>query len=386
MGLAFGIFSFVQIITLPAAGWIVDRFGVRLTFFFAAVSWAAITVATALVRGFVSLVTLRFILGAGEAPMAPCANKAVAEWFPKRERAFAIGSYQVGSDFGVVITMPIVSGLIAFMGWRISFVVTGLIGLVWAFVWLRFYRSPRNHPKLSEQELAYIESGGSRSSENEHEVHGGRIRWIDLFRYRTIWGLIGVMYCRASVIYFFITWFPSYLVDELGFSLLEVGIYGVIPGLMAAGASMAGGALSDWMIRRGTDPSWARKLPMAIGLLLGAAIVPVGFSDNAVVAVLLLGVSSAGVSLAAGPLYAMMIEVTPGAGNVASTTSLLVSASAVGVAVGPVLVGFILGATGSYVIPLLLAGGFTILGIVFLFTLVGKNEALPVKGKTVAAR
>lgn len=375
VGIALGVFSFVQIFSQPTGGWLVDKVGVRLLFSLSALSWFVLTAATALVRGAASLIGLRFLLGIGEGPMAPSANKSVAEWFPKQERAFAISTYQVGSEFGPAITLPIVTGLIAVVGWRLSFVVTGLFGLFWAVFWYRFYRSPRQHPTISERELKHIEGGEARIADDDTAV-----RWRDLFRYRTIWGLILVMFCRGSVMYFFITWYPSYLIEARGFSLLEVGLYGAIPGLMAVVGDLAGGALSDLMMRRGASPTISRKLPILIGLLLGGAIAPAVLADDAMTSLVLLGVSSAGVAFAAGPLYAMMIEVAPSARNVGSATSLLNSTGAVASAVGPVLVGVLLGASGdSYVGPLLIAAGFMALGAVFLFTLVGKNERLPLK-------
>src|SRR3954453_5386593 len=151
------------------SGWFVDRAGVRISYTVAASAWSVFTAATALGRGFGSLLGLRLLLGIGESPAYPSNAKAVREWMPKQERGLATGIFDSGSRVGTALSLPIVVALIAVVGWRGSFVGTGLLGLVWALVWYLFYRRPQEHPRVSAEELAYIEAG-QESVQEDAEV------------------------------------------------------------------------------------------------------------------------------------------------------------------------------------------------------------------------
>lgn len=152
MGYILGTFSFVLIFMHPLCAWLVDRIGSpRMLYFWSVLSWFVITSATALARGVVSLLTLRFLLAVGEAPNASCSLKATSKWFPKRERGLAIGTFEVGSEFGPAIAVPLVAALVAGFGWRWSFVLTGLLALPFALFWLWFYRDPEKHSKITNE-------------------------------------------------------------------------------------------------------------------------------------------------------------------------------------------------------------------------------------------
>lgn len=378
MGVVLGSYAFVLIFMHPFSAWLVDRIGdPRLLYFGSAIAWFVFTSATALARGAVSLFTLRFLMAVGEAPQASCALKATSQWFPRRERALAIGTYEVGSEFGAAITVPLVTALIAGLGWQGSFLVTGLFGLAFALFWLSFYRSPRKHKKVTEAELRHIEDGGA------HEAGGNepKVRWLDLFRYRTVWGLLVVMFCRTSVVFFFITWYPTYLVDERGFSLLELGIYGAIPGLVAIAGDLLGGWFSDHLVRRGASATLARKLPILGGMLVATAITPAAFASSPATALVLLSVASAGVAFCTGALYSIPLEVAPAPGNAVSLSGLMRAGGLIGGAVTPVLIGFVYEAVGSFVPPLVIVGGILVVGVVVLLTVVGRVEQLPFKGE-----
>lgn len=382
MGVVLGSYAFVLIFMHPLSAWLVDKIGdPRLLYFGSAIAWFVFTSATALARGAVSLFTLRFLLAVGEAPQASCALKATSQWFPRKERALAIGTYEVGSEFGGAIAVPLVTALIAGVGWRGSFAVTGLMGLVFAFFWLSFYRTPRKRSKVTEAELRHIEDGGAHATDKRARA----VRWLDLFRYRTVWGLIIVMFCRTSTIFFFITWYPTYLVEERGFSLLELGLYGAIPGLVAIVGDLLGGWFSDFLMRRGTSPTLARKAPIVGGLLVGTAIAPAAFASSSVTALALLSVASAGVAFCTGALYSLPLEVAPAPGNAVSLSGLMRAGGLVGGAVVPILIGFVYEAAGTFVVPLVLIGSILAVGVIVLLAVVGPAEPLPLKGKVATA-
>src|SRR4051812_49022929 len=206
MGAILGAFFWTYATFQLPSGWLVDRVGPRVAYAGAVVWWSLFTAAGAAARGFASLFTVRLLLGAGEAPAYPCNAKVVSEWFPKRERAFATSIFDSGARVGTALSLPIVTTLVATVGWRASFVVTGLLGIVWSVAWLRLYRGPREHGRVSAAELAYIESDRA-ATPADSDADGKDLRWRDLFRYRTVWGMMLGFFCLSFVIYFFITWF-----------------------------------------------------------------------------------------------------------------------------------------------------------------------------------
>src|SRR3954462_1826969 len=250
---------------LPS-GWVVDRLGVRLVYAVAVIWWSLFTGATAVARGFTSLLGFRLLLGAGEAPAYPCNAKVVADWFPRQERAFATSIFDSGARVGTALSLPLVTAIIGALGWRASFVLTGLLGFAWAVVWLKVYRVPRQHPWASPDEVAYIEAGQTTT------VLAVPLPWRHLFRYRAVWGMMLGFFCLNFVVYFFITWFPTYLVRARGFTLLKLGFYGMIPALAAVLGGYLGGLVSDRLTRGGMSLTWARKLPIVGGMLLSSCV------------------------------------------------------------------------------------------------------------------
>lgn len=403
MGVVMSIFPLALAITQLPAGVLIDRIGPRIMYFVAVVWWSLVTMATALVNNVALLFTSRALLGVGESPAHGSTLKATSEWFPRRERALASSFYDLGSEFGSAISIPLVTVLIAATGWRGSFVLCGLLGLLWAIWWIRSYRSPAQHPKLSERELAYIRQGGARiapergpgrrdsgapgtgEQRSEEGAEAIGVAWYNLLRYRTVWGIIIGFVCRVFVMYFFITWFPSYLANERGFTLLEIGFLGAIPGLVAIGGDLAGGFFSDWLIRRGRSTTSARKIPLVAGMLVGSAVGFAGFVSSGGMALALLTLSYTGVAFCTGALWSLPADVAPGPGNVATIGALMNTAANIARAVSATLVGALAGLTGSFTVPLIAMGGFTVLGALAFGLLVGEVKPLPLKGKVVRA-
>lgn len=345
-------------------GWLVDRFGPRLLYPLAVLWWSIGTAATALVRGFAGVIGWRLVLGVGEAPMQAANARVVSEWFPRKERAFASSIFDTGSEFGSALSVPLVTLLIALVGWRGSFVVTGALGLVWVAVWLWIYRSPRRQRWTNQAEVDYIEQGGGRTEEKELGDDGRRpMPWRHLFRYSTTWALVAGYTCRGVIIYFFITWYPDFLVNQQGFSLLQLGLFGAIPGLAAMVANWLGGLLSDWLVRRGTRLALARKIPLVVGMLGASTIALASIAPNPVAALTFLTLSYCSVAVATGALLSLPADIAPSPRNVASLTGVQNFGSQLGGVIGPIVIGFLIG-TGqyAYVWPLLFAGAMSVIG------------------------
>jgi sugar phosphate permease len=219
----------------------------------AVVWWSIFTALTAVARGFGTLMGCRLLLGVGEAGAYPSMAKVAANWFPRKERALAASIFDSGSRIGAALSLPLVAWLIAAFSWETSFVVTGLLGLIWAIFWLIIYRDPEHHSSVTSEQLSRLQA------ERGIKAAGGpKVPWSSLFRYRTIWGMMIGFFCLNFVIYFFITWFPTYLVQARGFSLGQLGTLGLLPGLVAIPSGWLGGVTSDALYRRGWSLTAAR--------------------------------------------------------------------------------------------------------------------------------
>lgn len=308
LGLVLSGFFWTYAVFQLISGWFVDKVGVRASFAGAAILWSIFTAATALARGFSSLMGLRLLLGIGESPAYPSNAKAVREWMPKQERGLATGIFDSGSRVGTALSLPIVVALLAVVGWRGSFVVTGLLGIVWAAVWWLFYRPPQHHRRVSADELSYIEAGQEQVQTAQDAERG---RWVDLLKHRAVWGMVLGNFCIAYVIYWFVTWFPTYLVQGRGFDLPKLGLFGAIPALIAVPTGWLGGYAADRLVRRGWSVTRARKTLIIAGLLLSTCIVATLATSSSAVAVGLLSVSYGSLTFANASVWLLPGELAP---------------------------------------------------------------------------
>jgi ACS family hexuronate transporter-like MFS transporter len=239
------------------AGRWVDRIGVRVGMVAAIAWWSVATMLTALTRGAHSLALFRFLLGIGEPAVYPAGIKACGEWFPKSERALPVGLFSSGSSVGAIIAPPLIAFIALHFGWRLAFLLPGAIGLLWIPFWLRVYRRPPP-PVVPEAGVQPTTSP-----------------WRELARNRRVWALVLPRLASDPVWYFYLFWLPDYLQRERGMSLAQIGFYGWIPFLAADLGCLGGGALSDWLVRRGWSPKRARMTMLAgVGCLapLGALV------------------------------------------------------------------------------------------------------------------
>jgi len=253
-------FQLAYALLFPVAGVVIDWLGTRLGYALSITWWSIAAMAHALARGALSFGAARFFLGAGEAGNFPAAIKAVAEWFPKRERALATGVFNAGPTVGAVIAPPLVVWLTLRWGWRAAFIFTGALGFLWLFLWMGLYRVPRQHPWISPGELEFIE----REEGEEQTATGTRIPWRRILAYRQAWGYILAKFMTDPIWWFYIFWLPSYLQQARGFTLREIGLFAWIPFLVSGVGSVAGGWLSGYFLQRGWALSRARKTAMAI--------------------------------------------------------------------------------------------------------------------------
>ena len=278
-------FTLAYAIGFLFAGPLIDRVGTRIGYALYLIVWSIAAAAHALVATPFAFGAARFALGLGESGNFPAAIKTVAEWFPQRERAFATGLFNAGSNVGIIVAPLVVPWLTLNWSWRVAFAATGLVGLVWALFWWPLYRPPAEHPRLGSEERQHIESDPSEPAVN--------VSWADLLQHRQAWAFAVGKFLTDSVWWFYLFWFPLFMADTFGFDLRTIGMPMVTVYLLADVGSVGGGWLSSNLLKRGWTPNAARKTAMLICALL---ILPVAMAprvENAWVAVWLVGLAAA---------------------------------------------------------------------------------------------
>jgi ACS family hexuronate transporter-like MFS transporter len=255
--------SIAYAVGLAFMGRVMDRIGVRRGFGAAVTTWSIAAMSHALVRTVAGFSAARAFLGLGESGNFPGANKAVAEWFPKKERAFATGLFNAGSNVGVVVAALLVPWVTLTLGWRWAFIVTGTLDLFWLALWLAVYRDPGIHPRVTPAELAYIRSDPSGPP--------GRMPWRSLFGYRQTWAYIVAKAMTDPVWLFYLFWLPKFLDTNWKVRLSGLALPLVVIYVAADVGSIAGGWFSTALIKRGWSVNRGRKTAM---LIAAALIVP----------------------------------------------------------------------------------------------------------------
>jgi len=250
------------------SGRVLDYVGVRIGLAVALAFWSSASMLHAAAAGWISLAAFRFLLGLGESFSSPAGVKAVAEWTPMRERGLSMAVFANGNVLGALLAPPVVAFLALHFGWRWAFIGTGAVGLVLLAVWWRFYDSPQRHPRLSSEDRAYILATRGSSA----PAAAGRSMW-QLLRHPLCVAFFAMRLLTDPVSFFFAFWLPDYLQHSRGFSLAMVGFVAWMPYLAADLGGPGGGALSDWLVRRGWPSSKAR----CALLLLSACLSPVAF-------------------------------------------------------------------------------------------------------------
>jgi D-galactonate transporter len=383
-GLVMGAFFWTYASFQLPAGWFIDKVGPRIAYTVAVVWWSFFTAAGAITRGFFSMFGVRLLLGVGEAPAYPTNAKIVSEWFPKKERALATSIFDSGSRAGNVAASFLCPAITVAFGWRMSFVITGGLGIVWALFWWRMYKRPQDHAKASQAERDYIAA-------DQPPVEAiVKVPWGSLFKYRTVWGMMAGFFCLNFVMYFFITWFPTYLVDARGFKDLKMGAVSAIPPAVGMVLGWIGGFTSDRLVRRGVRLNWARKGPIVFGMLLSASIGIAVKVPEAWQAIALLALCNGGVCFAAASVWSLPSDVAPSRGHIASIGGIQNFASNLAGIASTFAFGALYKATGTFVAPMLLAGGVGILSAVSYLVIVPEiaplkvGEAKPAVAEAIA--
>jgi MFS transporter, ACS family, hexuronate transporter len=265
------LFLLAYAIMYAGGGRIMDWLGTRVGYAVMIVWWSAANFCTGLVSSVAGLGTFRFLLGMGEGGGFPGSGKAVAEWFPPKERAMAFGIFNTGSAIGAVVAPPLMALIVQTYGWRWVFFITGAIGFVWAVIWLKFYHPPAKSRFVSNEEREFILTS-QVSATGAPSQAGGRIPWFKLFTYGQVLGLMGAKFLTDSAWYFLIFWLPKYFGDVRQLNIKEIGYLAWIPFACAGLGSLAGGWMSSYLVRQNVSIDRARKIALGLSALLMPAL------------------------------------------------------------------------------------------------------------------
>ena len=297
-------FTIAYALGFLVVGRIMDRVGTRRGFAGAIVIWSIAAMAHAFARTAAGFSAARFALGLGESGNFPASLKTVAEWFPSRERAFATGIFNAGSNVGAILTPIIVPWIALRWGWQAAFIATGAIGFVWLVVWLLVYRAPEQHPKCTPAELAYIRSDPIDPVQP--------VSWAQLLRYRQTWAFALGKGLTDPIWWFYLFWLPKFLDARYGIKLAQLAAPLIVIYLLADVGSVFGGWLSGAFIKRGWSVNAGRKMTMLIAALL---IVPTMFAPAATnmwVAVCVVGVAAAAHQWWSANIFTLPSDMFPG--------------------------------------------------------------------------
>jgi ACS family glucarate transporter-like MFS transporter len=343
MSVVFSAFTLAYSLFEVPSGWLGDVKGPRRVLTRIVVWWSAFTMLTAAAQGFRSLVVIRFLFGAGEAGAFPNIARSFSQWFPLRERGRANGVMFLGSRVGGMLSAPIALLLIAQWGWRASFIAFGLLGIVWAAGWYAWYRDrPEDHPSMTADELAWIQ-------QDARPVDSGRTPWRALLRSRNLYALCGMYFAFGYGLYFYFTWLPTYLIKELGFSLLAGGIFAALPFLLAGLADVGGGWLTDTLSRARGLRVGRCYLGCAAFSTCGALVFASTVAIDPVAKAVLLAFALASADLALSACWAVPLDIAPDHAGV--VTGFMNTLGNLGGLLGPLVVGIALDQWQSWTVP-----------------------------------
>ncbi|MEM6052539.1 MFS transporter [Erwinia sp. P7711] len=389
LGYIFSAFSWAYVIGQIPGGWLLDRFGSKKVYFWSIFLWSLFT----LLQGFVDLFSgftviaalfmLRFLVGLAEAPSFPGNSRIVAAWFPAQERGTAVAIFNSAQYFATVIFAPIMGWLVSSVGWAHVFWFMGGLGIVISFIWLKVIHDPNDHPGVNKAELEYMEQGGALINMDQKKVER-KVSWAEkkyqikqLVTSRMMIGVYLGQYCINALTYFFITWFPVYLVQARGMSILKAGMVASIPAICGFLGGVLGGIISDWLMRKTGSLNIARKTPIVLGMLLSISMVVCNYVDTEWVVVFFMALAFFGKGIGALG-WAVMADTAPKEISGLSGGLFNMFGNISGI-VTPIAIGYIIASTGSYNGALIYVGIHAFVAVLSYLVLVQDIKRIELK-------
>ena len=369
------LFLFAYGTMYAVGGRIIDLLGSRKGYAIMIIWWSLAN----MFHGFVSTVAGlgigRFLLGIGEGGAFPGSAKVVSEWFPAKERSMAFGIFNTGSSIGAMLAPPLIAFIIAASNWRWAFFIFGILGIIWAAVWLIIYSLPQKSKFITEREKDFIASSIeteqiSRVSEHVH------ISWISLFKYRKLWGILAIKFLPDAGWYFFIFWLPKYLNDVRGLDIKAIGSYAWIPYAFAGLGSLLGGWLSSYLLKKGLSLDLSRKIPLGMAAaLLPASLFITDASLN--MAIIFFGMAMFGHQLYSTIVQTLVADMFPSK-VVGSVSGLMGCVATYGAMLFSLVIGFVIEEYG-YHPAFIISGLLHPMGFLLLFIIIKKIEIVKIR-------
>ncbi|MFY9351063.1 MAG: MFS transporter [Sphingobium sp.] len=370
MGVIFSAFSWTYAAAQIPGGLILDRLGARITYAGSLILWSFFTLLHGMAANVAMLFGFRLALGVAEAPCYPCNSRILSSWFPQHERARANSVYAVGQYAGLAFFSPVLFWIVGSFGWRALFLIAGALGMLFGLVMYARYRDPGDSRRVNQAELDHIRAGGGLTADGP--AGKAAFSWSNvgkLLSQRQILGASIGQFCGNSTLVFFLTWFPTYLATERGMDWLKSGTFAVLPYIAASVGVLLGGQISDMLIRRTGSANVGRKLPIVAGLLLASTIILANFvtSNTVVIAIMSIaffgqGMVNLGWTLISDVAPRQFVGLTGGVFNLCANLAGIVT---------PIVVGLIVGQTGSFYGALAFIGILALVGAAAYVFIVG---------------
>lgn len=380
LGLAFSVFGISYVALQIPGGWLLDKYGSRLVYGCALIGWSIVTMFQGTIYLYASplivLVVLRLLMGAIEAPAFPANSRLSVQWFPNKERGFVTAVYQAAQYISLGIITPLMTIILHNLSWHYVFYYIGAIGVVLGIFWLVKVRDPLAHKSINQQEIDYIRDGGGEpslgSKKGPAKISLAQIKSVCINRM-----MIGVyigQFCVTSITWFFLTWFPTYLYQAKGMSILKVGFIASIPAIAGFIGGLLGGVVSDWLLTRGCSLTTARKFPVICGMLLSCVIVLANYTDSEVVVVAAMSVAffakgfgNLGWCVLSDTSPKEVLGIAGGVFNMCGNLASIVT---------PLVIGVILANTHSFDYAILYVGSMGLIGLFSYLFIVGSLERI----------
>ena len=357
-------FQAAYAIGLVVFGWFVDKYGTKIGYAISITGWSIAAMAHAFASTVFGFGIARFFLGLSESGNFPSAIKATAEWFPKKERALATGIFNSGANIGAVVAPAVVPWLTVTFGWQAAFVATGATGFVWLIFWIAFYERPETAKKVSKEEMAYILS-------DPPEPASEKVPWLQLLKHRQTWAFVVGKFLTDPIWWFYLYWLGLYLNNNFGVTLTHLGLPLIVIYTMTSIGSIGGGYLSGAMIKRGMAINRARRITMLIFALLVVPVVTAANISNMWLAVAIIGLAAAAHQGWSANIFTTASDMFPKK-VVGSVVGLGSFAGSLGGMIFLTSAGYIVQATGSYMILFIICGSVYLLAL-GLMTLLTNN-------------
>jgi len=380
LALIISAFMVAYAIGQGVSGKIFDWLGTRVSFVITIVCWSVACGLHGLARGLLSFGIVRGLLGFSEAGNWPGATKSNAEWFPLRERAFAQGIFNAGASLGAVLSAPVIAGLYLLVGWRLTFVVVGILGILWVIPWWFVNRArPEDHPWVTDEEREHI-LGGRPAGAAATDSNERRLSVRELLSYKQSWSVIASRFFIDPIWWLFVNWLPIYLAESFGFDIKQIGLFAWVPYVGAAGGSLFGGWLSGHLIHRGWTINAARKWTIVLGgLIMAPLLVASAFAGEPLMAVILIAVALFGYQIVINNIQTLPSDFFSGK-SVGTLAGLGGTSAVAGVLITTWMVPVI--TQTSYTLFFFLAALLVPLGTFMVFLFSGKIQRLTLKPET----